>query len=177
VRAPLDVCSAPVSRCVGRVLQLAEKERLMTFADVTPNLVARLALVAIIALILASVASGAGKEAFGLAVLRRDGMLIPFASFDGKKWSVDWPASDTGVPLPIGMDDVPRRWWGAPGPGASWTAWILDGPARPLRLLKPAHIPVFCGGRLALATDYRGGAFDPREPTVPKDSLANTYDN
>ena len=31
------------------------------------------------------------RAAFSVGVLRRDGVVIPFAAFDGKRWSNDWP--------------------------------------------------------------------------------------
>jgi hypothetical protein len=105
-------------------------------------------------------------------VLRRDGLLVPFATFDGRGWSVPWPDSDLNVPLPISIADVPKKWWGAPGPDAPWTAWLPDGDPRPLKLNKPVHVSVFCGGHLAITTDYHGDPVEPGEPTVPKDGLA-----
>ena len=104
-------------------------------------------------------------------MLRRDGILIPFATYTGK-WEIPWPGSDTRVPLPISLGDVPKPWWGRLGPTAPWEAWLSDGMKRPLKLEKPIHIPIFCGAHLAIATDYRGEAPAEREPTVPKDGLA-----
>jgi hypothetical protein len=41
-------------------------------------------------------ASGGGPTAeappFVLGVVRRDGIVIPFSSFDGKRWDTPWPA-------------------------------------------------------------------------------------
>ena len=67
------------------------------------------------------------RQRFTLGVLRRDGVLLPFASFDGGDWTVPWPASLKETALPIALGDVPRKWWGAAGPGAKWTAWLADG--------------------------------------------------
>jgi hypothetical protein len=127
------------------------------------------------ALLLAACAAGARaaeRQKFSIAALRRDGIIIPFASFDGRAWGVQWPVSDTSVALPISRDDIPSKWWGPQGPGAAWTARLADGVTRPLAIDKPVHAKVFCSGHPALATDYRGGPVDPREPTVPKDGLA-----
>ena len=33
----------------------------------------------------------AERPKFSLAALRRDGVMIPFASFDGRAWSLHWP--------------------------------------------------------------------------------------
>jgi hypothetical protein len=106
-----------------------------------------------------------------LGVLRRDGLMLPFASYDGD-WSVPWPEPSHTAALPIGVEDIPKKWWGAAGPDAPWTAWLLGGASRPLKPIAPVMVPVFCNTRLLLRTDYRGGPFDRREPTVPKDGLA-----
>ena len=105
-------------------------------------------------------------------MLQRDGVLIPFASYNGRGWTAEWPGPDSNVVFPISLADIPKRWWGAPGPAATWTAWLLDGTTRALALAKPAHMRVFCATQLGVKTDYDGGAFDPREPTIPKSGLA-----
>jgi hypothetical protein len=147
----------------------------MTFADVMPSR-GRAAAGLAIALLLAGFATAgalaAERQKFSLAALRRDGVIIPFASFDGRNWSLHWPDSDVGVPLPISLADVPKTWWGPQGAAAPWTAWLPGGHTRPLTLGKPVHAKVFCSGHPAVATDYRGGPIDPREPTVAKDGLA-----
>ena len=117
--------------------------------------------------------SGDANPRFSLGVLRRDGMMLPFASYDGT-WSLEWPyASAT---LPISLADVPKKWWGAPGPEARWTAWLPGDVTRPLKFQNLARVAVFCDRRLVIQTDYDGGPFDPREPTVPKDGLATAGD-
>lgn len=114
---------------------------------------------------------GQGRNAFGLGVLRRDGVLVPFCTYNGRAWNSDWPGIDS-TELPISLESVPRRWWGAPGPSARWTAFLLDGTTRPLTLKKPEHLRIFCGTHLGVQTDYQGGAFDPRDPTIAKDGVA-----
>jgi hypothetical protein len=122
------------------------------------------------AALFASSPSGDEKDPkFALGVLRRDGVLLPFASYDGS-WTVEWPYGP--ATLPISIADVPKKWWGAPGPDAPWTAWLSEEVRRPLKPEKLTTVPVFCDRRLAVQTDYTGGIFNPREPTVPKDALA-----
>lgn len=104
-----------------------------------------------------------------LAVLRRDGVMLPFASYDGS-WSVPWPLLPTAIP--IALTDVPKKWWGAPGPDARWTAWIDDDDPRPLMVRTPEVVRIFCERRLGVRTDYAGDPYDPREPTTPKDGIA-----
>src|SRR5438874_5829602 len=132
----------------------------------------RIATLLLAAALLAALAPRPGGESgprFALGVLRRDGALLPFASFDGS-WSVQWPYGL--VNLPISIDSVPKKWWGAPGPGGRWTAWLGDDTQRPLKLQKLRSLSVFCDMRLAIQTDYMGATFDLREPTVPKDGVA-----
>ncbi len=131
-----------------------------------------LAVALLLAALAAAGARGAERQKFSLAALRRDGVIIPFASFDGRGWSLHWPDSDVGVPLPISLADIPKKWWGPQGPDAPWTAWLPGGETPPLTLRKPVHAKVFCSGHPAVATDYRGGPIDLREPTVVKDGLA-----
>lgn len=116
--------------------------------------------------------------AFAVGVLRRDGLLVPFAAFDGHHWKAAWPGpaqmSSQDLPeLPISVADIPSKWLGGIDPQSPWTAWMLDGPKRPLRLEQPIEARVFCQTELAVTTDYRGGAFE-QAPTVPKDALAVT---
>lgn len=110
---------------------------------------------------------------FSVAVLRRDGILIPFAAFNGR-WTVPWP--DDPQILPISLADIPKGWWGDVGPAAPWTAWLADDVKRPIKLIKPVHVPIFCGARMAVATDYRGPEPEERAPTAPKDGIATAGD-
>src|SRR6185437_15202734 len=132
----------------------------------------RIAAVLALALAAAVPLLGQGRAAFTLGVLRRDGVLIPFASYNGRSWAASWPGPNASVALPIGLSDIPKAWWGAAGPGAPWTAWPLENPPRPLGLVRPEQLQVFCGTEVGLKTNYAGGAFDPRQPTVPADGLA-----
>jgi hypothetical protein len=110
-----------------------------------------------------------------LGVLRADGLMIPFASYDGA-WSVPWPTSLRYQPIPIGLSDVDDKWWGAAGPHAVWKAVLQDGTTRPLTLQRLHQVRVFCTSRLGVQTDYRGAPPSPQDPTVAKDGLATAGD-
>src|SRR5689334_10017948 len=72
---------------------------------------------------------------FTVGVLRNDGIVIPFAVFDGKEWSEPWPTVLRSVDLPIDIANVPQKWWGKTGPIVEMTAWS-DGVARgPIHIL------------------------------------------
>lgn len=126
---------------------------------------------ALIAAVLGARLTAAPGE-FSVGVLRRDGVLIPFASYNGRTWEVVWPGSDLRQPLPINLSDVPSRWWGGAGAQAPWHAWVGDESSQPLKLVKPVQVPIFCGAHLAITTDYHGELPAERAPTVPKDGIA-----
>jgi hypothetical protein len=97
-----------------------------------------------------------------LAVLRRDGVMMPFASFDRDSWRVTWPISpQPQVAIPITRDGIPKEWWGTRSPD-QWLAYLTDGREVFLDVTAPAMIPTFCGRRLGVRTNYQ-----PREPLPP----------
>jgi hypothetical protein len=110
---------------------------------------------------------------FLIGVLRRDGVVSPFASFNGKDWDLPWPDDLRWMELPIGLESVPRKWWGKGGALEQMTAWI-DGVNRgPLRLARPTMLRLMCGSRLGLLSDYKSAQPVP-PPDVqpfPKDGL------
>src|SRR5215208_1049335 len=71
----------------------------------------------------------ADRRPFLLGVLRRDGVVSPFAAFDGSSWKAPWPVGIRSVDLPISIDAIPKSWWGKSGAPASMTVWA-DGAAR-----------------------------------------------
>src|SRR5215207_2966802 len=111
-----------------------------------PRMGVRLAAAVLLAALAAAGVIAAERQKFTLAALRRDGVMIPFASFDGRAWSLHWPESDVSVPLPISLADVPKKWWGPQGPDVPWTARLAGGVTKPLALGKPVHAKVFCSG-------------------------------
>lgn len=125
-------------------------------------------------------AGDAQTAPFLVAVLRRDGIVIPFAAFDGKNWSASWPTDVESADRPATLQTVPRDWWGKTGPLFRLTAWA-NGVSRGLILLhlgKPALLHVMCDTRLGLATDYRSPGEVPSILTqpYPKDGVAVSGD-
>ncbi|CAN5592520.1 hypothetical protein BH23ACI1_BH23ACI1_24410 [soil metagenome] len=113
---------------------------------------------------------------FVLGVLRRDGVVLPFAAFDGRRWSEPWPA-DLRQDLPISLEDVPSRWWGRAAPPSALTQW-LDGAnsGPPVALTRPATIPIMCSSRIVLRSDYvsKQPVPLPFEQPFPKDGLVSS---
>ena len=110
---------------------------------------------------------------FVLGVLRRDGVVFPFAAFDGKNWDSPWPADLRSAELPISLTDVPSRWWGKAGLPSRMTVWS-DGAARgTVALDRPVVMMAACLRRMAVRTDYRSTEVlpPPAERPYPKDGL------
>lgn len=107
-----------------------------------------------------------------VAVLRRDGLMFPFATFTDNRWQVTWPLNMTALPVPVTLDAIPRRWWG-PRPPAVWRAHLSGGEVRELDLTTPVLSRTFCSRRLWLATNYRSSLQLPPRPVdpFPKDGL------
>ncbi len=130
--------------------------------------------VAVAAGLLAVTATGrAGRAPFLLAVLRQDGIVIPFASFD-RRWRNTWPTPRADVEVPIGLDDIPPRWWPDERPRLDWMAWTSDGRPVALRVSAPAWFVAQCQTNVGLKTDYApsGPVAAPEATPFPKDGLA-----
>ena len=113
---------------------------------------------------------------FALGVLRRDGVVLPFASFTGKGWESRWPDDLRFTELPLLLGDVPARWWGKAGPTTSMTLW-RDGSARgTLELQRPVMITPACDRRIGLTSTYLSSEIPP-PPFVrpyPKEGLVTS---
>jgi hypothetical protein len=119
------------------------------------------------------VGAAAPEGAFGVGVLRRDGLVIPFATFDGKNWRNAWPSPAADPAVPINVASVPQRWWGPTGPVESWHAWLRSS-EQSIRVTQPDWVQVLCARHLALRTDYKASGIVPpdEEQPYPKDGLA-----
>lgn len=115
----------------------------------------------------------APRDAFTLGIMRRDGMLIPFAAFDGKRWDNKWPAPAADLVVPITLQSVPRSWWANDPPSADWQLWTPSGPL-PVHVSQPDWVQAHCARQVALRTDYRSlqRPAAPSEQPYPKDGVA-----
>ena len=110
---------------------------------------------------------------FTLAVMRRDGVMVPFATFSGGTWLNRWPTPLAAVDVPISLPSVPKAWWGKEGSATAWTMWRRDASTIPVRLLRPVVFDSHCVLGIGLKTDYQ--SVDPVPPRSvhhhPKDGL------
>jgi hypothetical protein len=115
------------------------------------------------------------RPGFAVGILRRDGVVIPFASYDGSKWTNRWPA-EQATEVPIALTDVPKDWWLGGQARTEWTAWLTTGVSQPIKARAPVTVKVHCTRRIGLRTDFV--AMEPPPPPdfqpYPKSGLAVT---
>lgn len=113
------------------------------------------------------------SDRFSLAIVRRDGVMLPFAAYDGHRWSTPWPTFLQYLDVPITLDAVPARWWGGKTP-ADWALWLTGGGRQRIQPSAPTVLRVQCQRRIGIRTDYR--SIEPMPPVFvepfPKDGLA-----
>jgi hypothetical protein len=127
--------------------------------------------------LLASVVSAAqsGSTNFTLGVLRRDATIVPFATYDGKRWETHWPQPSQEVDVPINLRSVPGRWWGQQGGTLdSWQVWAGAAPPQTVHVRQPDWLQTHCQKQVGLRTDYQPNQWPPGPETqpYPKDGLA-----
>jgi hypothetical protein len=102
-----------------------------------------------------------------LAVVRNDGILLPFAEFHGRKWSAPWPSlqrpfGPATIEVPVNLASVPRDWWGGEEPG-EWRLWPRNAETpRPLSLSSPVMLQIGRIRQIGFRTDQ-----PPVLPPVP----------
>jgi hypothetical protein len=115
-------------------------------------------------LVAASLVAAERPAPFAVGVLRSDGVLIPFATFDGRSWSARWPKPSEELTVPVTVSAVPSGWWGPTGPLDTWQAWIGGIRPQPLKVVQPDWVEAYCVRQIGLRTDYR-----PEQPPPPPD--------
>ena len=118
---------------------------------------------------------GESRPPVTFAVLREDGILIPFATFDGK-WKNPWPKPAVEAEVPITLADVPKAWWPGKRIQREWTLWTPDGGTRRLTAAAPAWVRAQCVSNVGLRSDFKSDTVlpDPETMPYPKAGLATS---
>ena len=87
-----------------------------------------------------------------IAVLRGDGVLVPIATRTDSKWTNTWPVPLKKADVPLGLDGIPKRWWGKPGPTPTWHAWQIDGVTSEVAVERPSWYLAHCQQGVGLKT-------------------------
>ena len=78
--------------------------------------------------------------------------------------------------VPLGLDGIPKRWWGKPGATTTWHAWQIDGATSEVAVERPTWYLAHCQQGVGLKTSLTARPPVP-PPTVqpyPKLGLAST---
>lgn len=105
--------------------------------------------------------------AFTLGILRRDALIVPIATYDGKRWDNDWPAPAGNVDVPISLQNVPRRWWGPVSARQTWQVWTSPASPQLVNVRQPDWAPAYCQKQVGLRTDYQPRVRPPSAGTQP----------
>ncbi len=137
-------------------------------------------LVSLTLLLLAAAPPVPRQAPFSLAVLRRDGILMPFATYDGH-WQNPWPTVGKNVDMPLSAADIPKSWWPDKKPITDWKLHAIG--AEPVNI-RDVHVKgvnwylAGCSQGIGLVTDYKPSILPPpaRVRPYPKDALASSGD-
>jgi hypothetical protein len=114
---------------------------------------------------------------YGVAVVRADGILIPFAEFDRGNWRSVWSGTERGgYALPITVKDIEKDWWRHIDPASEWLLWRQPAVSEVLTVTGLRTVRTPCGAEAGLTTTYEaGGVMAPADVApFPKAGLATT---
>lgn len=115
---------------------------------------------------------------YRVAVVRADGVLVPFAEHDNGDWRAVWSGVERGrtYDRPLTLHDVTPRWWGSDGPALRWWLWQRPGIAEGLAVTGLRAVAMPCQSDVGLVSGYASplplpaATFTP----FPKAGLATT---
>jgi hypothetical protein len=89
---------------------------------------------------------GRSPERFIVAIVRQDGIVVPFASYSHGKWSNPWPNPDQDLDLKVSsLDKVPEAWLDAsPRISRTWFEHSASISAQPLTVVKVVQFEAHC---------------------------------
>jgi hypothetical protein len=94
-----------------------------------------------------------GKLVVG--VLQESGTIIPFARYDGTRWSNTWPAPvEPTDSKPLSLAQIPSEWLGGQNLPTDWRLWLPGGTKQAIHVLGPDYIKSGCGENWGLRTDF-----------------------
>jgi hypothetical protein len=130
---------------------------------------------AIATAVLAAMAAGPLAQPWGLALglVRADGILVPFAVFDGEAWIEPWPGPEGGM-ADIAFDGmiaaVPSIWRNRRQQvPQSWHVLMPGAATREISVLSHVAFDEHCGRQVGLLTDLHPRRADPHEKMLAAD--------
>lgn len=110
-----------------------------------PSIVVLAALLAPVVMVAA-----APSDAFLLAIVRDDGVMLPVAAFDRGRWRTPWPGPVKEAEVPVKVEDCPLAWWGLPTPPREWTLHVPGESPRAITADTVTWVLSYCQQQVAL---------------------------
>jgi hypothetical protein len=90
-----------------------------------------------------------------VGVLQESGTIIPFARYDGTRWSNTWPGPvEPTDSKPPSLTQIPSEWLGGQSLPTGWRLWLPGGTKHAIRVLGPEYVKSGCGENWGLRTDF-----------------------
>jgi hypothetical protein len=113
-------------------------------------------------------------DRFTVAVVRQDGMVVPFALYRHGKWSNPWPAPDQHLDLKVStLDTVPEAWLGASRRIArNWFLHSASISAQPLTVSKVVQFEAHCQKQWGLFSTNAARSNGRHQCSFPNPAIA-----
>jgi len=105
------------------------------------------------ALLISAVAAPSPRVA--VAIVRPDGYIVPFAAYDGQRWTRAWPEANEAPDGILSVESIRSIWRenGEPVPKI-WRVWPASGaPSVEAHVSGADDVDAHCSGQIALKTD------------------------
>jgi hypothetical protein len=90
------------------------------------------------------------SDAFVLAVVRDDGVMLPVATHDRGRWRTPWPGPAKEAEVPVRFEDCPLAWWGLPAPPREWTLHVPGESPRLVTADRISWVQSYCRQQVVL---------------------------
>jgi len=94
--------------------------------------------------------AGPQPPPFVIALVRDDGVMLPIASQDGRRWRAPWPGPAKEAEVPVRLEDCPLAWWGVPTAPREWTLHVPGETPRTVTADRVTWVRSYCRQQVAL---------------------------
>lgn len=90
------------------------------------------------------------SDAFVLALVRDDGVMLPVAAHDRGRWRMPWPGPAKEAEVPVRIEDCPLAWWGLATPPREWTLLVPGESPRTVTADRMTWVRSYCRQQVVL---------------------------
>jgi hypothetical protein len=94
--------------------------------------------------------AAAPSDAFVLAIVRDDGVMLPVATHDRGRWRMPWPGPAKEAEVPVKVTDCPLAWWGLPTAPGEWTLHVPGESPRSITPDSTTWVQTYCRQQVVL---------------------------